>query len=193
MKRRYLVIAEVLLLAGVCVWLALSLVERGSRSAGGINVKVQLRGARDSAALVRTTDGHYVYIVTTMDGRDITLSPEAFAQRIYDDRVTRSWVQAVLNVTSPVGFIWVTVGLAGQVLFTGRMIVQWISSEKRGESVVPPIFWWMSLVGATMLLVYFFWRKDPVGLLGQSVGWFVYVRNLWFIYRPSPRPAQAPA
>jgi lipid-A-disaccharide synthase-like uncharacterized protein len=83
------------------------------------------------------------------------------------------------------GYLWVGLGLLGQVLFTGRMIVQWLVSEKQKRSVVPPIFWWMSLIGSTMLMVYFLWRRDPIGLLGQSFGWFIYVRNLWMIYRPN--------
>ncbi|MGE3175115.1 MAG: lipid-A-disaccharide synthase N-terminal domain-containing protein [Planctomycetota bacterium] len=90
----------------------------------------------------------------------------------------------MLNVSSPAGFAWVLLGLLGQVLFTGRMLVQWLVSERSGRSVVPPAFWWMSLVGATMLLVYFVWRKEPIGVLGQATGWFIYVRNLWMIHRP---------
>ncbi|HAI14296.1 MAG TPA: hypothetical protein DCM28_21505, partial [Phycisphaerales bacterium] len=73
--------------------------------------------------------------------------------------------------------MWVAVGLLGQVLFTGRMIVQWIASEKSKRSVVPTAFWWMSLIGASMLITYFIWRKDVVGVLGQATGWFIYVRN----------------
>ena len=78
--------------------------------------------------------------------------------------------------------IWVAVGLLGQVLFTGRMIVQWIASEKSKKSVVPTAFWWMSLIGASMLITYFIWRKDVVGILGQATGWGIYVRNLYLIY-----------
>jgi lipid-A-disaccharide synthase-like uncharacterized protein len=44
----------------------------------------------------------------------------------------------------------------------------------------------MSLVGASMLLVYFIWRKDVIGILGLSTGWLIYARNLYFIY---PRTA----
>jgi lipid-A-disaccharide synthase-like uncharacterized protein len=44
----------------------------------------------------------------------------------------------------------------------------------------------MSLIGASMLVLYFIWRRDPIGILGQAVGWFVYIRNLWMIYRPHP-------
>ncbi|HHQ49151.1 MAG TPA: hypothetical protein ENK19_09765 [Acidobacteria bacterium] len=88
--------------------------------------------------------------------------------------------------------MWVALGLLGQVLFTGRMVVQWLVSEKRKRSVVPVIFWWMSLGGATMLLIYFLWRKDIVGVLGQSTGWFIYSRNLWLIYRhPGPRESSS--
>ncbi|MCE9591684.1 MAG: lipid-A-disaccharide synthase N-terminal domain-containing protein [Planctomycetes bacterium] len=94
----------------------------------------------------------------------------------------------MFNVSSPAGFIWVTVGFIGQLLFTGRMVVQWLVSTKAQRSVVPPIFWWMSLVGATMLLVYFAWRRDPIGILGQAVGWTIYIHNLWLIYtKPAER------
>lgn len=88
----------------------------------------------------------------------------------------------IFNITSWVNFLWVVLGLLGQVFFTGRMVVQWIVSEKRHRSVVPVAFWWMSLVGASMLLLYFIWRKDIVGVLGQSTGLFIYLRNLWLIY-----------
>jgi len=89
----------------------------------------------------------------------------------------------IFDITTWTGLLWVAVGLGGQVLFTGRMLVQWLVSEKRGESTVPVAFWWMSLTGATMLLIYFTWRIDIVGVLGQCTGWFIYIRNLMMIYR----------
>lgn len=88
----------------------------------------------------------------------------------------------IFNITSWVNFFWVVLGLLGQAFFTGRMVVQWIVSEKQHRSVVPVAFWWMSLGGASMLLLYFIWRKDIVGILGQSTGLFIYLRNLWLIY-----------
>jgi lipid-A-disaccharide synthase-like uncharacterized protein len=91
----------------------------------------------------------------------------------------------VLNITGPAGIAWVAMGLLGQVLFTGRMILQWLTSERARRSVVPVGFWWMSLAGASMLLAYFVWRRDIVGVLGQSAGWMIYSRNLWLIYRRS--------
>lgn len=87
-----------------------------------------------------------------------------------------------LDVTSITGVLWVLFGFLGQAVFMGRMIVQIIASEKVQSSVVPPAFWWFSLLGSSMLIVYFIWRKEIVGVLGQSTGWAIYIRNLWFIY-----------
>jgi len=78
---------------------------------------------------------------------------------------------------------WLAVGFAGQALFGSRFLVQWIVSERRGESVVPLAFWYLSLGGASLLLAYAIWRQDPVFILGQSLGFLVYVRNLVLIAR----------
>jgi len=74
-------------------------------------------------------------------------------------------------------------GLAGQACFFSRFLVQWIVSEKKGYSVVPTAFWYLSLIGGLMVLVYAVWRHDPVFTLGQSVGIFVYTRNLMLIHK----------
>ena len=79
--------------------------------------------------------------------------------------------------------VWLVVGFGGQAFFFTRFLVQWIVSERRGESVIPEVFWWISLGGAGMLLAYAIYRRDPVFILGQSVGAFVYVRNLVLIHR----------
>lgn len=128
-------------------------------------------------------------VVETADGLrfqfgDVQLTPNEFANALQERRPEgrRNWLYATLNITSTTGMLWVGVGLLGQILFTGRMVVQWIVSEKEKRSVIPDAFWWMSLGGATMLIIYFVWRVDVVGVLGQSTGWFIYVRNLWFIY-----------
>ncbi|HRC84950.1 MAG TPA: lipid-A-disaccharide synthase N-terminal domain-containing protein [Thermoanaerobaculia bacterium] len=81
------------------------------------------------------------------------------------------------------GLAWVGLGLAGQLLFTGRMLLQWLASERERRSVVPVGFWWLSVAGSTLLVAYFLWRKDLVGVLGQGAGWVIYLRNLWLIYR----------
>ncbi|PRY23019.1 lipid-A-disaccharide synthase-like uncharacterized protein [Aliiruegeria haliotis] len=79
-------------------------------------------------------------------------------------------------------FWWVVVGLCGQLLFTARFLVQWIASEKVGRSVVPLAFWYLSIGGGMILFAYAIFRKDPVFILGQSMGLFIYCRNLWLIH-----------
>jgi lipid-A-disaccharide synthase-like uncharacterized protein len=74
------------------------------------------------------------------------------------------------------------VGLGGQILFMMRFLIQWIASEKARRSVIPVAFWWFSIGGAAVLLAYAIYRADPVFILGQSLGFFIYSRNLWFIY-----------
>ena len=90
-------------------------------------------------------------------------------------------------LAQPMGML----GMLGQVLFISRFLVQWIASEKKGKSTIPLSFWYLSIGGGGLLLVYALWRKDPVIVLGQAVGLFVYVRNLMLIHRrktvpPSP-------
>jgi lipid-A-disaccharide synthase-like uncharacterized protein len=92
-------------------------------------------------------------------------------------------VFAVLHVESWAEFWWVAFGLFGQLMFTGRFLVQWIASERARKSVVPVLFWYFSMAGGLILLAYAIYRKDPVFILGQSLGVFIYVRNLVLIYR----------
>jgi lipid-A-disaccharide synthase-like uncharacterized protein len=73
---------------------------------------------------------------------------------------------------------WLLVGFSGQVLFTGRFLVQWLASERQGDSVVPLAFWWLSLGGGTAMLAYAISRRDSVFMTGQALGLLVYVRNL---------------
>ena len=75
------------------------------------------------------------------------------------------------------------IGFVGQGLFASRFIVQWIYSEKKGESHIPVIFWYLSIFGGLGLLIYAIFRKDPVIILGQSFGLFIYLRNLILIYK----------
>ncbi len=92
------------------------------------------------------------------------------------------YVWTALNVTSWYEFWWVGIGLAGQMLFTGRFLVQWIQSERQRKSVIPVAFWYLSLAGGTILLSYAIYRHDPVFILGQSTGVIIYARNLWLIH-----------
>ena len=86
---------------------------------------------------------------------------------------------------------WVLLGLAAQFFFTMRFVVQWIASERVGKSVIPVAFWWFSIGGGLLLLVYALYRRDPVFILGQGFGVFVYLRNLYFVLRERRQPTAA--
>jgi lipid-A-disaccharide synthase-like uncharacterized protein len=86
-----------------------------------------------------------------------------------------------MHVDSVAEAWWVVFGLVGQLMFTGRFLVQWIASERAKKSVIPVMFWYFSMGGGLILLSYAIYRKDPVFILGQSLGVFIYARNLWLI------------
>lgn len=151
-----------------------------------LELKIRPKGVARVTLAPAAGGGEYLYRVVWRDGRREELSPAEFADLLYTGHSGRNRTFAFLNITSPIGFAWVGLGLLGQVLFAGRMLVQWLASERRRRSVVPVAFWWMSLGGATLLIVYFVWRKDAVGVLGQATGWVIYLRNLRLIYRSGP-------
>ena len=76
---------------------------------------------------------------------------------------------------------WVILGFVAQAFFTMRFLVQWIASERARKSVVPVAFWFFSIGGGVLLLIYALYRRDPVFIAGQAFGLVVYVRNLYFI------------
>lgn len=87
---------------------------------------------------------------------------------------------------------WLAVGFLGQALFSARFIVQWLSSEKIKKSVIPKAFWYFSMAGGATLLAYAIHREDPVFIVGQAAGLFIYARNLQFLWRErSQQPPQA--
>jgi lipid-A-disaccharide synthase-like uncharacterized protein len=79
--------------------------------------------------------------------------------------------------------LWLMVGFAGQALFASRFIVQWFKSEMEGRSVIPVAFWYCSVGGGIVLLAYAIYKGDPVFIIGQASGLFVYARNLYLIFR----------
>ena len=91
-------------------------------------------------------------------------------------------VVAYLNDVFVVHFdAWVILGFAAQGLFTMRFVVQWIASERARRSVVPATFWFFSVGGGALLLIYALYRRDPVFIAGQALGLVVYVRNIYFL------------
>lgn len=99
---------------------------------------------------------------------------------------------------TPADLWWLTIGMAGQLMFTGRWFVQWIASEKARRSIVPETFWYFSFVGGLMVLAYGVYIANPVVIFGQF-GVFIYGRNLYFLWKhkaqseSSGRAAAAPA
>ncbi len=87
--------------------------------------------------------------------------------------------------------IWISIGFLGQAMFSMRFIIQWIVSERARESVVPLAFWYFSLLGGMTLLSYAIWRQDPVIIVGQLTGLFIYARNLKLIYKKRRRMRRA--
>lgn len=138
----------------------------------------------------RDAAGVYTLHAPTDEGVQ-ALTPERFAEIIHAEKSRQAeagWLFVIFNITTWWGLVWVSVGFFGQVFFTFRMVLQWLASEKQHKSVVPTSFWWGSLIGGAMLLTYFVWRKDAIGILGQSTGTFIYARNLWLIYAAARRP-----
>jgi len=87
---------------------------------------------------------------------------------------------------------WVFLGLFGQFLFFTRFVVQWIHSEKRGESVIPVAFWYLSIAGALVLLVYSFYIQDIVFILGFTLTILIYARNLYLIKKQAHKKVGTP-
>ncbi len=77
---------------------------------------------------------------------------------------------------------WLGLGFLGQILFSLRFLVQWWASERRRQSVVPLAFWYFSLAGGAVLLIYAIYRADPVFIVGQLTGIAIYARNLHLIF-----------
>ncbi|MBD0681135.1 lipid-A-disaccharide synthase N-terminal domain-containing protein [Pseudomonas sp. PSB11] len=77
--------------------------------------------------------------------------------------------------------LWLVIGFAGQIAFTGRFVLQWLYSEYKKRSVIPVSFWYLSIVGSTLLFAYAIYRQDPVFIVGQAFGSIVYLRNLQLI------------
>lgn len=85
--------------------------------------------------------------------------------------------------TSTSDLIWHGIGLVGQCMFFMRFLVQWFASEKQKQSIVPESFWYWSIAGGTIVLIYSIHLINPVFILAQGMGLTIYSRNLYFIWR----------
>lgn len=82
--------------------------------------------------------------------------------------------------------LWLGLGLLGQVLFGARFLVQWIYSEIRGRSRVPRTFWYLSVAGGAILLVYAIHRNEIPFIAGEAVTLLVFLRNVQLLRKPHP-------
>lgn len=85
--------------------------------------------------------------------------------------------------------VWLGIGLLGQAMFFSRFLLQWLASERAGRSIFPMAFWYFSLAGGALLLAYAIWREDPVFIIGQATGAFIYIRNIRLRKREQRAPA----
>ncbi|MBB6729950.1 lipid-A-disaccharide synthase N-terminal domain-containing protein [Cohnella zeiphila] len=102
------------------------------------------------------------------------------------------WAQLTGHLTVR-ELLWIVFGMIGQVMFTGRFVIQWIASERAKKSVVTRSFWLFSILGSSMLSVYAIYRRDPVFIIGQTPGIFIYFRNLVIMRNEEKRRAEPAA
>ena len=93
------------------------------------------------------------------------------------------------HVSTQAELLWVVFGFAAQLFFTARFLVQWLASEKARKSVMPVAFWYFSIIGGLIVLIYGIKKLEPVIILGQLPGVVIYTRNLWLIHRNRAREA----
>jgi lipid-A-disaccharide synthase-like uncharacterized protein len=124
-------------------------------------------------------------IISLAGNASYQLSSEAAKGIVQGNHISRG--TEIMSVEQ----IWLAIGFLGQALFSMRFLVQWIASERRKESVIPIYFWYFSVGGGLTLLAYAIHRVDPVFMVGQAAGLFVYSRNLYLIHRKERQPVSA--
>jgi len=105
---------------------------------------------------------------------------------IVDMAISPRFIKYVVKEPWRLNF-WIIIGFIGQALFAGRFFVQWIASEKQKKSVMPIYFWFFSIGGGTILLIYAISILNPVFIIGQATGLFIYTRNLMLLAREKKR------
>jgi lipid-A-disaccharide synthase-like uncharacterized protein len=183
LSRKQLVgVIVLLLLLPAIAWVALLKLGYVARPGDPVVPPFNMSDRIVTIDVVKSDDGEFRARFDGWEEGDPELTGDEVLGEIYERKRDLLWIYKWLDVTSITGVLWVLFGFAGQAVFMGRMMIQWYASEKARSSVVPPLFWWLSLLGSSMLMIYFIWRKEIVGFVGQSSGWIVYTRNLWFIY-----------
>jgi len=181
-------VIAMLVVLGLSIWMAVGTlgpsVPVASPASRAMEIIVGEEKLRVEQAPVEGSGAGFRYRILNRGPDRATWMSEADFQRFTytGGETSRGWLLQLFNVSTAGRLLWVALGLGGQLLFTGRMIVQWMASERSHKSVVPPVFWYMSFFGGAMLAAYFVWRHDVVGVIGQSTGLVVYARNLWLLH-----------
>ena len=76
--------------------------------------------------------------------------------------------------------LWLLFGLFAHFIFFSRFVLQWLYSEKYKKSMVPLSFWYLSIIGSIMILIYALHIKDPVFIIAHSFAIFIFLRNITF-------------
>ncbi|CAN5690051.1 hypothetical protein BH11PLA1_BH11PLA1_02700 [soil metagenome] len=199
--------AIMLTLTAVCLYIAQPVSTHHVLRPGAETAKLVIGAYKGDLETVTDAAGARTFRILPRDGAPSRILTEPVLTDTLGPDTVRQAVQPsgnalfrALNITGWPSLLWVAIGLAGQVLFAGRMFVQWVVSERKGISHIPESFWWCSLVGGAMLLIYFIWRQDPIGVIGQAPNVVIYSRNLRLIHKrrraaadntpspPEPRP-----
>jgi lipid-A-disaccharide synthase-like uncharacterized protein len=85
---------------------------------------------------------------------------------------------------------WLAFGLVAQLMFAARFLVQWIASERAGKSVVPMAFWFFSVGGGLLTLLYGIVKREPIIIVGQLLSNIIYVRNIMLIWKTKASGSQ---
>lgn len=193
MKLEPIVLMVALVLVGIAlVWMQPPARPGVSPRDGAVVHRATIGQARTFVE-VHGEPGQETFRVLGMEGHaseviELTEFEAMFGSRVVREiRGERNAVFRIFNITTYASLVWIAIGLGGQIVFSCRFLIQWIVSERKRESVIPDIFWWISLLGGVCLFVYFVWRRDIVGVLGQSTGIVIYARNIRLIHKKRRR------
>jgi lipid-A-disaccharide synthase-like uncharacterized protein len=187
------------LVLGLGLWIAFGPASRPDLPTreGALLQEIRIGEERGVLEAVPVPGGDYRFRVLLRNSTSAEMDRDQ-AEQIFGARVVSqtieprsNWLFRQMNITSWVGVVWLGIGLLGQIAFSGRMVLQWITSERRRQSIITESFWWFSLAGSVLLFSYFAWRQEPIGLLGQASGLVIYSRNLRLIYKQRRRDARA--
>lgn len=192
--------ALMILVMGLGFWIAFGPTSRPDFDLRPGAVKREVRVAEDRGVIEAALEpsGEYSFRLLFRGQPASPVMSRSELERVLGPKIVQgaidsrgNWFYRTLNVTSWVGVAWVAIGLVGQLLFSGRMVLQWLVSERHSKSVITESFWWFSLGGGLILFSYFIWRQDPVAMLGQASGIVIYSRNIRLIHKSKRRARRA--